>query len=104
MNLLLDELLRRVARDPDFQEEARRAPAAAADRAGVSLADLTAVLDGDLVALHDRGAHPLLIMHLAAAFGIDPMDRFARAVPIVDRAIDEERPHAPRRPQGRRMS
>ncbi|WP_211176951.1 hypothetical protein [Pseudonocardia acidicola] len=81
MNLPLDELLRWAARDPGFREEARRAPQEAADRARVPLADLTAVLEGDLSALHRRGGHPLLIMQLAGALGIDPIDRFHSAAP-----------------------
>lgn len=90
MNLALDDLLRRAARDPDFRTAARAASQAAAKRAGVTLADVTAVLDGDLVALHERGAHPLLIMQLAAALEIDPMDRLgdrATAPPEKEREI-----------------
>jgi hypothetical protein len=79
VNLVLDELIRRAAHDPAFREAARNAPHEAAERAGVPHADVTAVLDGDLVGLHARGAHPLLIMHLAGALGIDPMDRFGDA-------------------------
>jgi hypothetical protein len=79
VNLLLDELLRRVVREAGFREAARAEPHATAGRAGVPLADLTAVLDGELVTLHERGAHPLLIMHLAGALGIDPMETFGRA-------------------------
>lgn len=75
MNLVLDELLRRAVREPGFLACARTEPRGAADGAGVSVEDLTTVLDGDLVTLHQRGAHPLLIMHLAGALGIDPMSR-----------------------------
>ena len=78
MNIVPDGLLRRAVADADFREEARRAPHDAADRAGVPLADLTAVIEGDVVALHDRGAHPLLIMQLAGSLGIDPMERFGQ--------------------------
>lgn len=79
MNIVLDELLRKAVADADFRAEARRSPHDAADRAGVSLADLTAVIEGDVVALHDRGAHPLRIMQLAGSLGIDPMERFGQA-------------------------
>lgn len=75
MNLVLDELLRRAVREPGFLAGAQTGHRAAADEAGVSVEDLTTVLDGDLVTLHERGAHPLLIMHLAGALGIDPMSR-----------------------------
>lgn len=75
MNLALDEALRRAARDDDFLAAARAAPQESADRVGIPLADLTDILNGDLRALHDRGGHPLLIMQLAGALGIDPMSR-----------------------------
>jgi hypothetical protein len=76
VNLPVDEVIRRVVRDAGFRAAASRAPQQAAEAAGVALVDLAAVLDGDLVALHERGAHPLLIMQLAGALGIDPMQRF----------------------------
>lgn len=77
MNLPLDQVIRRVVRDPEFRSIAEESGQLAADLAGVRLADLAAVLDGDLVTLHQRGAHPLLIMQLAGALRIDPMRPFA---------------------------
>lgn len=73
MNVVLDDLVQRVACDPDFRQAANEAPAATAERAGVSLSELSAVLRGDLIALHECGVHPLLIMQLAGALGVDPM-------------------------------
>ncbi|ANI91176.1 MULTISPECIES: hypothetical protein [Mycobacteriales] len=77
MNLPLDQVIRRVVRDPEFRSIAEESGQLAADLAGVRLADLAAVLEGDLVTLQQRGAHPLLIMQLAGALRIDPMRRFA---------------------------
>lgn len=79
MNLALDELLCRVLRNPDLLDDAKQAPRETADRAGVTPADVAAVLDGDLVALHGRGAHPLLLMQLAAVLGIDAMEQMSGA-------------------------
>ncbi|GAB4079102.1 hypothetical protein GCU67_13680 [Modestobacter muralis] len=76
MNLALDQVIRQVVRDPEFRSFAEEAGQQAAARAGVSPAELAAVLEGDLVTLHRGGAHPLLIMQLAGALGIDPMRRF----------------------------
>lgn len=84
MNLPLDQLIRRVVRDAGFRSAAERAGQRSADIAGVPLTDLTAVLEGDLVTLHRRGAHPLLVMQLAGALGIDPMQRFGAAHPAHD--------------------
>lgn len=82
MNLILDLLIRRVVREPGFRDTARAEPQAVADRSGLPVADVTAVLEGDLLALHRRGAHPLLIMHLAGALGVDPMDRLRSGAPV----------------------
>jgi hypothetical protein len=79
VNLRLDEVLRRVVRDAPFRAEAEAAPERTAEQTGVSLADLEAVLSGDLTVLHARGAHPLLIMQLAGALGIEPMGRLGEA-------------------------
>lgn len=76
MNLALDEVIRRAARDVGFRAAAAESGQQAAELAGVPPADLRAVVEGDLVALHQRGAHPLLIMQLAGALGIDPMQQF----------------------------
>lgn len=77
MNLRLDDVLRRVVRDAQFHAEAQSEPERTAEQVGLSLADLEAVLSGDLTVLHARGAHPLLIMQLAGALGIEPMGRFS---------------------------
>ncbi len=84
MNLPLDQVIRRVVQDPGFRSAAEHAGQRAADLAGVPLTDLTAVLEGDLVTLHHRGAHPLLVMQLAGALGIDPMQRFGADHPAHD--------------------
>lgn len=76
MNVELDTLLQRLLREAGFLEKSRARPQASAELAGVPLSDLTAAIEGDLVALHERGGHPLLIMQLAGALGIDPMGRF----------------------------
>lgn len=76
MNLLLDELIRRLAQEPSFLEQARSAPDATAASTGVSPADFNAAVRGDLAALYGSGAHPLLVMKLAGALGIDPMTCF----------------------------
>jgi hypothetical protein len=98
VNLALDELLR-AAQDPDFRDAAGAAPEAAAKRAGVTIGGLTAVLNGDLAVLYEYGAHPLLIMQLAAALEIDPMDRLgghAAAPAQTERSTGHE-DHAGRR-------
>lgn len=78
MNLDLDEVIRRAARDAEFRAAATDSWRNAADLDGVPPRDLRAVVEGDLVALHELGAHPLLIMQLAGALGIDPMQQFAQ--------------------------
>jgi hypothetical protein len=92
VNLALDEMLRRVVSDPEFREDAGRAPREVADRVGVAQTDLLAALDGDLRALHDRGAHPLLIMQLAGVLNIDPMDRFRATIPRAEEFCTDQRP------------
>jgi hypothetical protein len=81
VNLPLDQVIRRVVREPGFRAVAEAEGQRAAGHAGVPLADLTAVLEGDLVTLHRRGAHPLLVMQLAGVLGIDPMLRFGADQP-----------------------
>lgn len=81
MNIPLDQLLRRVVSEPIFREVARAEPQAVAERSGLSVADVTAVLECDLRALHGRGAHPLLIMKLASAMGVNPMDELRGSDP-----------------------
>ena len=84
MNLALDEVIRRVAHDVGFRAAATDSWRQAAGLAGVSPSDLRAVVEGDLVALYQRGAHPLLIMQLAGALGIDPMQRYGTDAPTQD--------------------
>jgi hypothetical protein len=75
MNLRLDLLIRSTVRDPGLLDRARTAPSAVAHEAGVPMRELGLVLAGDLAGLYRADVNPVLIMHLAAALGIDPMQR-----------------------------
>jgi hypothetical protein len=75
VNVPLDQAIRRVVKDPVFRNAAVDRSQQIAEAAGVAPADLEAILAGELLALYRRGAHPLLIMQLAASLGIDPMER-----------------------------
>jgi hypothetical protein len=75
MNLRLDLLIRSIVRDPGLLDRVRSAPSAVAQEAGVPTRELGMVLAGDLTGLYRADVNPVLIMHLAAALGIDPMQR-----------------------------
>jgi hypothetical protein len=90
VNLALDQVIRRAARDVGFRAAAAENGQQEAELAGVPPADLTAVVEGDLVVLHRRGAHPLLIMQLAGALGIDPMQQFGADAPSQDPSRSRE--------------
>lgn len=81
MNIPLDQLLRRLVSEPVLRESARADPQAVAECLGVPVADMTAALECDLRALHVRGAHPLLIMKLASAMGMNPMEQLRGSDP-----------------------
>lgn len=77
MNVPLDQVIGRVVQDPVFRNAAVDRLQQIAEAAGVAPADLEAILAGELLTLYRRGAHPLLIMQLAASLGIDPMERLS---------------------------
>jgi hypothetical protein len=76
MNVRLDSMLRRFAKDEAYRKEVALAPEEAAKAAGVPLGQILAALEGDLVQLYEAGAHSLILMGLAGALRIDPMERF----------------------------
>ena len=84
MNLSLDLVIRRFVRDAEFRSCVKDADQSAAESAGVGVAELAAVARGDLVRLYRWGAHPLLVMQLAGALGIDPMLSFGADQPTQD--------------------
>jgi len=74
MNLALDRLLRKVARDPSLLDGLDADTA----RGGIEEEDIAALRARDLAALSARGAHPLLIMQFAGALHIEPMASLRR--------------------------
>ena len=81
MNLRLDLLIRKIASDPGLLDRARAAPWAVAHEAGVAARELDLILAGDLAGLYQADVNPVLIMHLAAALGVDPMQRLREVRP-----------------------
>ena len=77
MNLSLDLFIKGIVGDPVLLTVVASDPASAAADAGVTLGDVDTVLRGDLAALYYRDAHPLLLMQLAGALKVDPMELFA---------------------------
>jgi 2'-carboxy-2,3-dihydroxybiphenyl 1,2-dioxygenase small subunit/ferredoxin len=76
MNYRLDAMLRRCAEEEAYRQQVAAAPDEAAHAAGIPLAHVLAALQGDLVQLYEAGAHSLILMELAGALRIDPMERF----------------------------
>lgn len=81
MNLRLDLLIRRIVHEPGFLERARAAPSEVAQESRVDVHEIDLVLAGDLAGLYRADVNPLLIMHLAAALGVDPIQRLRGALP-----------------------
>jgi hypothetical protein len=76
VNLALDQVLRSLIEDADFRRRAGTQPEQAAKETGIAVSDLATALAGDVVALYERGAQPLLIMAIGQAAGVDPMPAF----------------------------
>lgn len=78
MNLQLDELIRRFLSGEELREGSMAGAGNDVRPTDGDVTDIGAILDGDLRRLHDLGAHPLLIMQLAGALGIDPAVRLCK--------------------------
>lgn len=79
MNLRLDELIRRFLRGEELRETGTPGAGNDVRRMAGDATEIGAILSGDLRQLHDLGAHPLLIMQLAGALGIDPAAKLRNA-------------------------